>query len=182
MAIYVSETGTEFTPAPAGTHQGVCVDVVDLGLVKTQWGEKRMVRVVWQIDETMDTGKRFIVQRRYTASLNEKAALRHDLEAWRGRPFTADELKQFDVENVLSANALLNIVHQTKEGKTYANVKSLSPILKTMTKLEPTADYVRVQDREPETPAPQSSSTESYDPYGSPDDENYITDDDPIPF
>src|SRR5690606_1710967 len=38
MAIIARNTGSgDFEPAPAGAHQAVCVDVVDKGVVKTEW-------------------------------------------------------------------------------------------------------------------------------------------------
>ena len=59
MPLILSETSTkDFTPAPAGTHQALCVDVIDNGLVETKWGEKRKVTIRWQINEFMETGKR----------------------------------------------------------------------------------------------------------------------------
>lgn len=160
MAIIASE-GQKFTPAPAGVHQAVCVDVVDLGIVDTTYkGEAKRqhkVKIVWQIDELMDNGKPFLVQNRYTLSLGEKAALRADLESWRGRQFTADELKAFDVEKVIGINCQLNIVHETKNGNTYANVKAVMPIGKGMQPMVASKDYIRAKDRpaEQEPPPPQ---------------------------
>ena len=43
--------------------------------------------------EKMDSGEPFLVWKRYTLSLGDKATLRAHLEAWRGRKFTADELE-----------------------------------------------------------------------------------------
>ena len=112
MPIMVSgKSGTNFTPAPAGTHAAVCVDVVDLGILEVSFGGKtkqqHKINLVWQIDEERDDGKPFTVRKRYTCSLHEKAALRKDLEAWRGRPFTDQELDGFDLETLISAPALL---------------------------------------------------------------------------
>lgn len=149
MAIPVSGTSQDFTPAPAGTHQAVCVDVIDHGMVETQWGTKRKVTVRWQISETMASGKPFLVQKRYTASLNDKAVLRHDLEAWRGRPFAPEELNEFDLEKLLGVNALLNVVHAVKDAKTWANVASIAPLLKGMKPMLVNG-YVRESLRKPE--------------------------------
>ena len=130
-----------FTPAPQGTHQAVCVDVIDLGMVAGSYQGKPNVRhkidVAWQIDETRDDGKRFVVYKRYTLSLGDKARLRADLESWRGRAFTDAELRGFDVETVKGANCLINIAHNTKGDKTYANVVSVMPLIKGMAKLLP---------------------------------------------
>lgn len=152
MPIIATEGSSKtFTPAPAGLHQAVCVDVVDLGLVKTTYdGEtktKLMVRVIWQIDDVNpEDGKRFTASKRYNNTLHEKGTLRKDLESWRARPFSADELKGFDLERLLGVNCQINVQHRTANGKTYANVVSIVPLGKGMTKLEP-KDYVRVVDR-----------------------------------
>jgi hypothetical protein len=142
--------GTTFQPAPEGMHQAVCVDVIDKGLVPNAFKPGAMqhkVSLAWQIDATRDDGKRYLVYKRYTLSLNEKATLRHDLESWRGRAFTVDELKGFDVETVIGANALLNLQHRESSGKTFANVMAVSPLIKGMAKLTAVDDYVRERDR-----------------------------------
>lgn len=151
MAIYVSDSGKEFTPAPEGTHQAVCVDVIDKGEMETPWGQKRKIDIRWQISELMENGKPFIVQKRYTASLNEKAVLRHDLQAWRGKPFTFDELAQFDIETVIGANCLVNVIHRKgSKGGTFANVASVAPLVRGMSKME-AKDYVRDRERRPDS-------------------------------
>jgi hypothetical protein len=154
MAIVAKATGGNFIPAPEGTHSAVCVDVVDLGLLEVKWKNElkiqHKVKVVWQIDEDMQDGKPFLVSKRYTLSLHEKAALRKDLEAWRGRAFTEEELKGFDVENVLGVPCLLNIIHNGASGTVYANVTGLMKLPKSMPAIAG-RDYIRVIDREPDT-------------------------------
>jgi len=190
MAIIASAgSGTTFVPAPQGVHRAVCVDVVDMGLLEVTWNNQKKqqhkIRVVWQIDEAMDDGKPFIVQKRYTLSLHEKAQLRKDLESWRGKAFSDDEQKGFDVERLVGVSCMLNVMHVSRDGKTYANVTAVMPLHKGMSKLEPSADYVRVQDRPTDQPAGQAHTEPDYgrddrdgDPFG---DVPPITDDD-IPF
>jgi hypothetical protein len=139
-----SETQT-FTPAPVGVHQAVCVDIEDLGMVQSTFLDDKTglpkvqhkIKVYWQISERRDDNKRFVLSKRYTLSLHEKASLRHDLEAWRGRAFTEDELRGFDVETVMGANCLLNVQHRQSADKTrtYANVVSIMPLVKGMPKM-----------------------------------------------
>ena len=162
MPTFVSGSSKEFTPAPAGTHQAVCCDVIDKGIMDTQWGQKRKVIVRWQLSELMENDKPFLVQKLYTASLNEKAVLRHDLEAWRGRAFTASELAKFDLDTVIGANAVLSVAHDTRDGKTWANVKSVAPLMKGMTTIK-VVDYVREQDRTPDTPNGEDNDERNYD-------------------
>ena len=150
--IATSGESKTFMPAPAGVTQAVCVDVIDKGIVEVTWQGKtkqqHKIDIAWQIDEARDDGKPFLVFKRYTLSLSEKANLRKDLESWRGRPFTRDEELGFDVETVLGANCLLNVQHNTRADKTYANVVAVMPLAKGMQKIA-VRDYVRVQDRPP---------------------------------
>ncbi len=150
------ETGTsDFTPCPAGMHQGVCVDVIDRGIEETPWGEKHRVVIKWQVSALMDDGRPYLVQKLYTLSLHEKSNLRHDLESWRGKPFADREVSEgFDLENLLGANCQLLVVHNTPRDRTYANVTAVTPLAAGMRKIEP-RDYERVIDRmtqEPHTP------------------------------
>lgn len=147
MGYNVKDPGGDFVPAPQGLHRAVCVDVVDLGLVKSQYGDREKIRLVWEIDEQTDNDKPFLVQQMYTPSLHEKAKLRQHLEAWRGRVFSAEERKGFDMDNILGASCQLQIVHNTNGDNTYANVASIVALGKGMERLEPTGDYVRKKDR-----------------------------------
>lgn len=147
----VREPESQFVPAPAGVHAAVCVDEVDLGMVPNRFEPDKppvqTVRLVWQIGEDMPDGKPFLIKKDYRASLHEKAALRKDLEGWRGRPFSFDELTGFDLENILGKPCMINIVHKTgSKGGTFANIAAIMPLAKGMVKLEP-RDYVRVKDR-----------------------------------
>jgi hypothetical protein len=146
MPIMASATDTQtYSPAPEGVHQAVCVDIEDLGILESTFKDdktglpkkQRKIKVYWQIGARRDDGKRFVLSKRYTLSLHEKASLRHDLEAWRGRAFTEDELRGFDVETVKGANCLLNVQHRQSADKTrtYANVVSITPLVKGMEKM-----------------------------------------------
>lgn len=171
MAIIATARESQtFPPAPEGMHQGVCVDVIDRGMVESTWNGKpktqRKIDIAWQIREKRDDGKWFVVYKRYTLSLSEKATLRHDLESWRGRPFTETELKGFDVETVKGANALINVQHHTKGDRTYANVMTVSPLMRGMTKIVGEG-YERPQPQQDPPPF---------------DDDLRGVDEDPIPF
>lgn len=170
MAIIVKNTGGgSFEPAPEGVHMAVCCDVVDLGEIETKFGKKHKIDVVWQVDEKMKDGRPYLVQQRYTASLNEKANLRHDLEAWRGKKFTEEELAGFDLEKLIGVPCQLLVVHNEANERVYANVKSIMAAPKGSTMdLDPS--YTRRKDRQVlDAPSPQSE-------------EPPAPDDDDIPF
>jgi hypothetical protein len=77
---------------------------------------------------TTTDGKPLIQSREYTVSLNEKANLRRDLEAWRGKAFSEDELKGFDISNILGHFCMVNISHRQKGDMTYADLKGVSAV------------------------------------------------------
>jgi hypothetical protein len=149
MAIIVKDTGNVFAPAPEGLHQAVCVDVIDLGEQDTPWGKKHKIALRFELDShDPDTKKPYQVSKWYTASLSELATLRQHLESWRGRAFTEEELAGFDAERLVGVNAQLSIIHQvTDKKKTFAAIQTIVPLGKGMTKIRPSADYVRMKDR-----------------------------------
>lgn len=171
---------SSFTLAPAGQFRAVCVDFVDLGLVVETYDEQprqtHKCRVVYEIDEVNgETGKRFTIGRRFTVSLNEKANLRKFLEQWRGKPFTADELKGFDTENLIGVNALIQIAHVTKGDKTYDNITSIMGLPRGMQKIAASSDYIRVKDR---APTNGNGGPPAHHNELPPDDDGY----EPVPF
>jgi hypothetical protein len=148
MAIMVADNSRTFVPAPEGLHQAVCCDAIDLGVVETKFGAKPRVELRWLINELNDDGRLFMVSKKYTASLNEKASLRQDLEAWRGKKFTKPELKGFDIEQLVGVNCQVQIVHAVlDDGRTFANVKAVVPLAKGMQTMTVPADFVRKADR-----------------------------------
>ena len=130
--------GGDFEQCPAGSFAARCYQIIDLGHQTFEWkGEAKVapkVRITWELNEPMQDGRPFSISREYTASIGDKANLRKDLEAWRGRPFSAEELQNFSLENVLGAPCLLGVVHKpSKDGsKTYANVGSIMALPKGM--------------------------------------------------
>ena len=165
MPIWAKDNRREFTPAPEGLHQGVCVDVVDLGMVESgKWGAKHKVRIIWQLEQRdEETDRRFTVSQSYNISLNEKATLRHHLEAWRGRKFTAEELQGFDLEKLIGVNCQIQVVHNIADDKrVWANVQAIVPVGKGMTKIQP-EDYVRVKDRDTAPATNGASATDDED-------------------
>lgn len=157
MPVIVSEPeGGSFAPAPEGLHQAVCVDVVDRGILDTSFGPKHKVDIIWQVvpfeddgqEQRDEEGRRFQVMQRYTASLHEKALLFQHLKAWRGKPFTEEQLKGFDLDTVIGANCQIQVVHNIGSNKkVYANVQAIVPLGKKTDKIRATEDYVRAKDR-----------------------------------
>lgn len=128
---------TNFELPPEGSHLAVCYRVIDLGTQKQDWqGQTKLYRKVllsWELpQEKMEDGRPFAISQRYTLSSSEKAKLRKDLEAWRGKKFTPEDFgpNGFDIKNVLGKGCLLGIVHNQKDDKTYANIAAIMSLPK----------------------------------------------------
>lgn len=126
--------GGDFAQAPVGNHVARCVGLIDLGTQTSEFkGEtvvRRQVVVRWELpSELQNDGRPFQVSKFYTMSLHEKATLRHDLENWRSRPFTEEELRGFDAKNILDKGCMVQVTHSDK-GK--ARVTSVSSVPKGM--------------------------------------------------
>ena len=151
MSLKVSESGggSNIPMLAEGTYAAVCYMLVDIGLQENkQYGNSsRKVIIGWEIaDEYVEVDgekKPRVFSARYTASLNEKAILRRDLAAWRGRDFTEAELAEFNLCNIIGAPCMIQIIHKTaSNGKTYANLASIMALPKGMTAPKRTLDPV----------------------------------------
>lgn len=134
--IWIDEgSAREFILLPEGAHLARCYCVVDTGTQKESYqGEDkflRKVRVFWEVPEETVTiegvTKPMAISKEFTASLNEKSNLRKTLISWRGRAFTPEELKGFDLKKLLGAQCVITITHNlSKAGKKYAAVSAVS--------------------------------------------------------
>lgn len=146
MAIMASDTGGgDFKMVPAGNHIAVCSMVVDLGKQQVDFqGEtkiKPQAYVAWELpNETIEwTDKEgnerkgpMRIGRTFTVSLHRNATMRGVLESWRGKPFTEEEAKGFDITKLAGAACMVNVTHAERNGKTYANVAAVTPMPKGM--------------------------------------------------
>lgn len=150
MGLIAKDNGSgDFKRVPQGVHLGRCYKIVDLGTQEVEWqGETKLqdkVTIYWELHGdaqdgtplTTDDGQPLTIFSTYTNSIGKKAKLRSDLESWRGRPFTDEELKGFDISKLINAYCLVNVVQAERNGKTYSNVQSLTPLPGAMAKVRP---------------------------------------------
>lgn len=134
-----SESG--FVPVPDGMHLARCYRIVDLGTQRSEYkGEvKHLPKVMLQFEVhgeddkgnplVTSKGEPMTISKNYTASLSEKATLRVDLKNWRGRDFTPEELKGFELKNVLGIFAMISVTKAPgKDGKEYTNIGAVMPV------------------------------------------------------
>jgi len=134
--------GQERQLPPADNLPARCVQIIDLGTQESEWegvkSSKRKLRLTWELPTVEFTGQEGdtyhpVVSREYTASLHEKSILRPMLEAWRGRPFSSDELENFEITKLLDATCLIQVTHKEKKtGGQYAAIANISKLPKGM--------------------------------------------------
>jgi len=147
MSLIASDSGGggSFTPVPAGMHLARCYRIVDLGTQEVTYkGDTKFqhkIMLQFEVHGEDDSGKPLVtdkgepmsISKNFTLSLGEKATLRSDLEAWRGRAFTPEELRGFDIEKLLGVWAMLAISKETgQDGKQYTNIKNINPVPKAL--------------------------------------------------
>ena len=147
MPLIVSSDSKNFEPLPIGVVQAVCSLVVDIGTHKGEYKGvetfRKQLVIIWELNAQMErgdnAGKNFTCTKFYTASLDTKATLRKDLESWRGKPFTDEELRGFDLEILLGVNCMLNICESKKQdGSTTQKIGAIMPMIKGLTKMDST--------------------------------------------
>ena len=145
MAINATnEGGSSFQPIEAGTYSARCYGMIHIGTVTENilGKEKTLNKVLikWELPTELkefkagEGEKPYSLTKEFTLSLHEKATLRKFLESWRGKNFTEDEAKSFDVTKLLGVPCMLSVIHKTGgNGKTYAEIASVSQVVKGMT-------------------------------------------------
>jgi hypothetical protein len=137
--------GVAYSPIPAGNYVARCYSMIEIGTLNEviMGNEKRVhkVRITFELPTEVkvfnpEKGEQpCVISKEFTLSMNEKANLRAFLTSWRGKAFTEEEAKDFDVAKLIGAPCLLNIIH--KQGrkdpsKVFDEISSATPIPKGM--------------------------------------------------
>lgn len=144
MPIIAKSTGGgDFENPLAGSYIARAFKMVDVGTQDTTFmgkpsAPKRQLFMWFELLEDedgkeyrMSDGQPFSVMQRYTLSMHKQALLRKHLEAWRGVPFSAEEVEAFDVEKVLGKYCRVQIVlEKGNDDKTYVNIASVGKTTK----------------------------------------------------
>lgn len=145
MAINASNNGVKKELIPAGNYIARCYQMLEIGHVSENiMGVQKTlqkVRIGWELPEekrVFDTAKGeqpLVISKEYTLSMNEKSNLRKDLKSWRGKDFTEEEAKSFDITKLLGAPCMLNIIHNPSKSdpsKVYEQISGITPLPKGM--------------------------------------------------
>lgn len=120
----------EFAISPEGPQPAACYGVVLMGTFDGPFGKKKKIRLMYELhgDEKMSDGRPFVISADFNFSSNEKASLRLFIEKWRGRNYTNSELKETNglpISKLVGQPAYMDIVHETKDDRTYANIQTI---------------------------------------------------------
>lgn len=134
-----SEGNSNIKRLEDGVYTAISSSLIDLGVqVSEKYGKSsRKFLIIWNIlNETIEVNGETlprVLSKEYTMSLGEKSNLRKDLQAWRGKQFTAEELEGFNLLNILNKGCQLQILNIENNGKTYTNIASIMALPKGMT-------------------------------------------------
>ena len=139
--------------APAGTFPARVFKFMNLGTRFQEYkGQLKdypdtLINISWELPTELnkftvkkedgseeEVEKPFAVSREFTLSMGKKSNLRPFVEGIIGTQLTDDEAYNFDLEELLGKACLITIAHRKSEknGNTYANVISATPLIKGM--------------------------------------------------
>lgn len=147
MAINATTNGN--TPReliPTGNYIARCYKMIHIGTVEEIiLGEKKVlnkVRIGWELPTELrvfneEKGEQpLVIDKEFTLSLYEKSALRGVLKSWRGKDFTEEEAKCFDITKLLGVQCMINIIHKPSKrdaSKIYEEIAGITAVPKGIT-------------------------------------------------
>lgn len=123
---------------PVGTHVARVIGIIYVGTVKGSFGDSFKVRITWELPtETHvfkegEEAKPFVISREVSLSMGQRSSLRPIIEGIFGG-LKDDEAYAFDVDEIIGKECLINITHDETEAGTYANVGTVTKLVKGMT-------------------------------------------------
>jgi len=129
MGVIAKDPSLEYELAPAGIIPAVCVTYFDCGRQKSDlYGIQHKIVLLWELDARNNEGARFTITKSYVLYLLPKATLTADLQSWRGKAFSDEERKGFDMDNVIGKPCQLSLIHTVKSnGAPWVSVNSVLP-------------------------------------------------------
>lgn len=128
---------------PAGNYVAICYEIIHIGTVAdVVMGEHKLinkVRIGWELPierRVFDEEKGlqpFAIFQKFTLSLHEKSSLRKTLASWRGRDFTEQEAKAFDITVLAGKPCMINIIHKPSKAdpsRIHAVIGAIGPVPK----------------------------------------------------
>jgi hypothetical protein len=128
---------------PAGTHVARLYQIVHIGTSHFEYqGQQKSsdkIRLTFELCNEKrefkegEGEKPLSISREFGLSMGKKSHLRPFVENMLGVALQDTEAYNFDLEDLLGRDCLLNVVHTEKNGNTYADIKGATPLPKGMT-------------------------------------------------
>ena len=133
-----STSEKKFRNPEPGSYVARLFSIIDIGHQQTTWnGNTKIQHKIlfnWELFGEDSNGpleiqgKPLTVFKKYTLSNHPESSLMADLKAWGGKEVPLP----LDLNSVLGSYALVNIVHNEYQGKTYANIANMVQLPKMM--------------------------------------------------
>lgn len=141
--INATNSGTKRELIPAGNYIARCYQMIHIGeILDPTYGKVlKKVRIGWELPTELKVFKEekgeqpLVISSEFTLSLHEKSNLRKLLSSWRGKDFTENEAKAFDVSVLVGKPCMLNVIHKISisTGNPYVAIGSISQLPKGIT-------------------------------------------------
>ena len=136
------DKGGDFKSLEPGNYPAACDQVVLFGYQRTEWEGKAKLQeklyIRWQIPSVRVQDKDgndlpAIIGRTYVNSMFKLAWLRRHLESWRGKPFTEEEERGFDIKKLLGVPCLVQVVaYERQDGSHRTKVDAVTQLPRGM--------------------------------------------------
>lgn len=126
MAIYAEESASSFTQLETGSYPARCFQIVELGTIEEEYqGQKKRQKKVmlsFELPTELEEFKKGeglkprTLSKEFALSMHEKSTLFATIKAWFGKAPSAEQVKRFDVTQLLGKACMINVEH-TNAGK-----------------------------------------------------------------
>ena len=134
---------TQFELHPEGVFVGQLVTFTDEGTVDGRYGPYRRGFYEVQTGEVDSNGEVFFPMKTWVSdSSGENSATTRLRQAVAGRKLSAEERKVFNPQNLVGRNVQIQVIHNERDGKKFANIESVMALPKgagTQQARQPTA-------------------------------------------
>lgn len=143
MAILATTSSQQRELIPAGNYIGRCYQMIEIGTVTEnilgEFKTLKKVRIGWELPTELkvfneEKGEQpCVISKEFTLSMHEKSSLRAALKSWRGKDFTEEEAKAFDITKLLGIPCMINVIHKQGKAdpsKTYQEIAGITGVPK----------------------------------------------------
>jgi hypothetical protein len=131
-----------FDPVPKGSHVARLYQIIHLGTTHFEYkGEAKSsnkIRLTFELCNERkvftegEEAKPYSISREFGWNMSPRGKLRPFIEGMLGVALDDDEAYNIDIESLLGEACLVTVVHEEKNGNTYANILNASPLPKGM--------------------------------------------------